>query len=177
MHAVAQDCIDDVIDQSEIDEMVGTDLVSFVPGVSDAAWTKFVRAMVTQRVAHVTASNALGMFEMTPRRLKDLGLVTHLVRATSPSTGKPIWVAQFVRPMTCAKFLKSPVAQYAVFCRSMLDYVHRMSTGEIARPADMTLAGALALLHRCGPSGIRTWLESRRLTETEAAYWRAQEAF
>lgn len=129
-------------------------LPSVLPGVSDEAWNDFVNRMSTASSHVVSDANALGMFEMTPRRLADLGYVSRLKRAQS-SKGRTIWVATFKRPMTSGAFLRSPRVQYRAFARSMRDYAARIAAGEIAKPVAMSLSSALAVLHRAGPHGLR----------------------
>lgn len=157
-------------------ETVAKLLPSALPGVSDEAWTQFVAAMVTSTVAAVSASNALGMFELTPRRLADFGLVRKLVRTRSPA-GRSIWVAVFTPPLTCDTFLRSPTLQYRTFCKSIRDYAHRLESGEIQPLEDVSLSGTLAILHKCGPSGLKTWGSSERFPSTVAAFERADGVF
>lgn len=162
-------------------------LKSELPNVPDAAWTKFAHAMQTAAVGAVSKSNALGMFELTPRRLADLGLVTNIekTRGAADASGKSrmVWVGEFVPPMTSRKFLSNPVAQYRAFSRSMKDYVEGMRAGSVpvpdgGRPRDMTLSGALAVLHRCGPSGIKTWNDAGdRFEQTEQLYGKVNGIF
>lgn len=151
-------------------------LRSALPGVPDEAWTEFVSAMVTSTVPAVSASNALGMFELTPRRLADLGLVRRLTRTRSPA-GKTIWVAAFMPPLTCDTFLRSPSLQYRVFAKSMQDYAHRIADGDIEPLEDVSLSGNLAILHKCGPSGLKTWASSERFPATVAVFERANGVF
>jgi hypothetical protein len=135
----------------------------------DEQWTAFVRGMIVASVDAVSASNGVGMFEMSPRRLADLDIVSQPQRVRAPS-GRMIWVATFIYPVTATKFLRSPQRQYGAFCRSMRDYNGRMKSGEIERPADTSLSGALAVLHRAGPRGLQTWVSGERFPETERRY-------
>ena len=152
----------------------GSALTSAIPGVSDEAWTKFVRVMRTAEPKAISASNAVGMFEMMPRRLSDLGLVENLARKKLPS-GRVGWVFAFVPPLTAEQFLGSSLVQYRVFCDSMRDYVRRIDSGEIEIPAGMSLSGALAVLHRAGPEGLRPGGE--QFPATKALYARAKDIF
>lgn len=155
-------------------------LASEVEGASDEQWTEFVRRMISARLTAVSASNALGMFEMMPRRLADFGYVTQLQRAQPKrDNGKKrtIWVGKFVAPLTSKAFLRSPRAQYQVFCQSMRDYVRRIESGEIEPCDDLTLSGALAVLHRIGPHGCARWSAGDRFTDTIAFVERVDEVF
>lgn len=136
-------------------------LKSELEGATDAQWTEFVLAMKTQDPGAVSASNELGMFALKARRLADLGLLTNLTNARSPM-GRMVWVGQWKAPLTQEKFLGSPKAQYAAFCTSMKRYIAGLKDGSVQMPddglpEDLTLSGVLAVLHRCGPSGLRTW--------------------
>lgn len=154
-----------------------------LPGLaSDAAWTRFARAVQSASPGAVSPSNALGMFEMKPRRLADLGLMATSSQVRTPS-GRMVWVGDFVAPMTKDKFLRDSGAQYRAFADSMRAYVAGMKDGSVptpdgGRPKGMTLSGALAILHRCGPSGLKTWNdEEKRFSDTVALYERANGIF
>lgn len=153
-------------------------LPSALPDVSDGAWAEFVRRMARASLDAVSEANALGMFELQVRRLADLGYVdSKSVARRQSRRGRTIWVARFIAPMTCAKFLRSPQAQYRAFCRSMIDYATKMSDGVIVRPARMQLAAPLAILHRAGPHGLVSWSRGDRRPETEALVKRVEELF
>lgn len=145
-----------------------TILRSQLPDVSDEAWTQFVRGLAVAKPNHVSESNALGIFEIMPRRLADLGLVGNLKRRKHGR--KTIWVAVFVPPLTPEKFLRSPELQYRTFVRSMRDYDQRMQSGDIPAAPGVSRAGALAILHRAGPYGLRNWTEGDRFETTERIY-------
>ena len=159
-----------------LDDGEEAQIKSELPDVDDACWTQFVRSMITAPLSAVSRSNALGLFEMTPRRLADLGAVKRLTRARSDE-GRTIWVAVFVPPLSCEKFLKNPQTQYRVFGKSMRDYTNKISTGEIGRDPKMSLSGALAILHRCGPNGLETWKSGDRFPTTMMAYDRVAGIF
>jgi hypothetical protein len=159
---------------SRLDEDASA-IASPLPGVEDECWTEFVRRMVTAALSAVSAANALGRFEMTPRRLADLGIVERLGRRRAE--GRTIWVAVFLPPLTCEKFLRSPGAQYDAFSRSMTDYAKRLDSGEIANEPCVSLSGALAILHRCGPQGLDTWTSGERFAATRALHTKVEGLF
>lgn len=160
----------------------GRVLKSELPGVSDQAWTEFALAMKAQSPSAVSASNELGMFAMKPRRLADLGLVKNLSNQRSP-TGRMIWVGEWVAPMTEKKFLSSAAAQYRAFAKSMQLYADGLLSGAVAlpeggMPEDLSLSGALAILHKCGPQGIAKWAdEEARFPNTVDLVQRANGIF
>lgn len=168
--------------ESEVASEGEVRLLSEIDGVDDEQWTAFVRAMITAPLEAVSESNALGMFEMTPRRLSDFKLVDGLQRTKSrpnPETGRQrtIWVGRFVAPMTARAFLRSPRAQYQVFCQSMRDYAARLESGEIEACDELSLSGTLAVLHRCGPRGAHVWANGERFSDTEELVERADGLF
>ena len=122
-----------------------------IEGVTPIAWTKLVRTLSTQPLNAIAVSGALGSYEMRPRRLADLGLMTGVRRVERG--GVRVWRGTFVLPLTEAAFLRDKDVQYDVLVRSVLDH---LSIAE-ARPDGVTLSGALALLHRAGPEVLRTW--------------------
>lgn len=152
-------------------------LASEISGVSDEAWTRFAMAMRTAAPSAVSASNALGMFEMKPRRLADLGLVTNVSCTRSP-TGRMVWVGEFVRPLTSKAFLGSPKIQYAVFAASMRQYADSLRAAADSWPDGATLSGLLAVLHRCGPGGLKNWGDAdKRFPDTVALFEKANGIF
>ena len=159
-----------------LDDADAPALRSEISGVSDEHWSQFVRHMGNpELLSTVSESNALGMFQLMPRRLADLGIVTNVQRAKSPA-GRTIWVAVFVPPMTCAAFLRSPQEQYRAFARSMRDYADRLQSGEVSRGM-LSLSGALAVLHRAGPRGLQTWTRGERFPATIAVHERVAGVF
>lgn len=161
---------------------------SELPGVSNEAWTKFVIAMKTAELGDVSPSNALGAFELKPRRLADLGFMKNLLKKRSAPTkeypnGRMIWVGDFIAPMTAKRFLGDPNLQYKAFVGSMKDYVQKLRSKQIPKPDGgpidgMRLAGVLAILHRAGPNGLKTFGDpSKRFDDTLKLYTAANEAF
>jgi hypothetical protein len=160
------------------DVAVNVEQRSPLPGVADAAWTRFVCVCATAPIRHVSASNAYGMFEMFPRRLADFGLMTNLSRTRS-SSGRVVWKGDFVPPLTTERFLLSPRAQYRAFCLSIVDYAEQMARGDIKVSAavGLTMSGVLALLHRSGPQGVDSWIKGKCFEATRSLVERAQGVF
>ena len=150
-------------------------LPSPISGVSNEAWTDFAIAMRTAQMGSVSASNALGGFEMKPRRLADLGLFKNIRCARSNVNGKDrmVWIGDPVPPLTLEVFLSDPKLQYAAFSKSMERYVKGLRDGSISKPeggalTGTTLSGILAVLHRAGPNGLKRWNdEDDRFDETK----------
>lgn len=175
--------VEELPDEIALDEANESEpllLASPLDGVNDEAWTEFAVALRTAAPWAVSASNGLGAWEMKARRLADLGLVDpkSLSCKRSPA-GRMAWVGKFVAPLTQKKFLDNAKLQYETFVRSMQDYVSKIDSGEIGCEDDtMTLSGALAVLHRCGPRGLERWQnESKRFSDTLALFERANEVF
>lgn len=157
-------------------------LKSEIPNVSDAAWTSFVLTMKTAQPGAISASNDLGMFEIKTRRLADLGLVKDLKRARSPSN-RLMWVCEFIPPLTQREFLSKPAIQYDTFIKSMRAYIEGLRDGSVPKPdggflVGTSLSGVLAVLHRCGPSGLKGWNDpDDRFPNTVALYERSNGIF
>jgi hypothetical protein len=100
------------------------------------------------------------MYEMTPRRLFDLGIVRNLKRTRGPS-GRMIWCGDFIPPMTAKRFLNNPNRQHEVFSVSMRDYFD-----DLLVPKGMSRSSALAILHRAGPEGLKSWANGKRFEAT-----------
>jgi hypothetical protein len=130
-------------------------LPSPLPNVSDKQWTAFARVMMTARSSAVSQSNALGAFEFTAKRLADFGLVEKLKHTKSKKSGRTIWKAVFIAPLTTDAFLKNLSLQYRVFMTSMLDYNSKIYSNTVKIPEGATLSGTLAVLQRVGPNGLR----------------------
>jgi hypothetical protein len=143
-----------------------------LPSVSGEAWTKFIRSMIVQPLDAVSPSNALGLFAMTPRRLADFGIVIRLQR--SKKGKRTIWAARFPVPGADQKFLTSAGTQYRAFFSSMADYAEKIKSTEILMDPNMSLSGALAILHRAGAHGLFSW---RKFPDTVALYERVAGIF
>lgn len=132
-------------------------LRSPLKGVADAAWTAFVRACATQELGTVSSSNGYGYFEMKPRRLADLGLMSDL-RSTIRYIGDKehrVWEGDFVAPLTADLFLGNPIVQFNAFATSIEKYDAILA--DEPSPPDLSRSGQLAILHRAGPGGLRSW--------------------
>lgn len=156
-------------------------LKSEIASVSAEQWTRFALAMKTAAVDSVSGSNALGAWEMRPKRLADLELMTNLRYGRTPF-GRLACDGDFRLPLTKRKFLENAGVQYRVFVTSMRRYVDGLTDGTIAQPSDtptdMTLSGALAILHRCGPGGLVKWSDkASRFSDTADLYNRVNGLF
>lgn len=177
--AVVGDGMSSQIARGDVPDSAPKSLPSPIKGVSSEAWTRFCQAMRTQGVSDVSDSNAVGVFEMMPRRLVDLGIVGDTKRIRAPG-GRMVLAGKFIPPMTEEKFTSSPLAQYNAFADSMAKYAEQLTTSGIKSPRvrGMTLSGALAVLHRAGPRGLETWADpASRRENTKVTYDRANGIF
>lgn len=158
----------------------GRVLRSEIEGVSDAKWTDFVLTMKTGSLESVSSANARGMFEMKPRRLADLGLMTNLRKSRSPE-GSLVWLGDFAPPLTWEKFKNSPSIQYKAFVDSCKRYVDDLCDRKLPSPdkglKGVSLSGALGILHRVGPSGLKTWGDGERFGDTVKMFERVNGIF
>lgn len=149
-------------------------LASPLPGVSPEQWRRFYAALDVQPCRAVSASGGFGSYDMRPRRLVELGLGQNL-RGIRTRAGRQAWSCDFVPPFTLEKFLTNPVTQYQVLCLSVKGHHKELTSGEIARPEGISLAGALAVLHRGGKGALRAFPDL--FDDTRRLYERAQGAF
>lgn len=125
-------------------------------GVSDEAWTRFVRALRVAALDAVTTArgHVLGCYEMRPLRLQDIGVMRGLRAETVD--GARVWRGDFVPPIpTLEAFLASRDAQDDALVRSTVLY-----DADVARcgaPKELGRAGSLAVLHRAGPKALASW--------------------
>ena len=125
-------------------------------GVSDEAWTRFVRALQVAALGAVTTArgHVLGCYEMRPLRLGDIGVMRGLRAETV--NGARIWHGDFVPPIpTLEAFLASRDAQYDALVRSTVLYDADIAPG--GAPKELGRAGGLAVLHRAGPKALASW--------------------
>lgn len=139
-------------------------------GVPDAAWTRLVCTLETAPLRHISESNGLGCYEMRPRRLGDLGLMTDLHIARRGK--RQIWEGTFVPPLTQIAFLANPILQYSALAESIARYDVNLND----LPEGVSRSGALAILHRAGPSGLTSWMRTR-IPSTERLFERTNEIF
>lgn len=137
-------------------------------GVTNEAWTKFVRVLEVQPLSAVSESNTIGMFAHRPRRLVDIGIMEKPRHFRAPNE-RMVCAAEFVPPMTDILFLKSPLAQYEALVASMVGYAKEYEKV----PDGFSFAGMLAILHRAGPPGLR----GKMFDETKALFERAKDLF
>lgn len=163
-------------------------LKSPLPGVALPAWQRFVSALELEdvpgaaprlrRMDEVSVRGGFGSYDLRPKRLGELGYVTDLVRAGGRAMrGRPqIYACRFVPPLTRERFLADPRAQLEALGKSMRGYQQDLEAGRLLRPAGMSLAGVLALLHCGGRGALAAW-PGDLFDHTRAVYERARGAF
>jgi hypothetical protein len=143
-------------------------------GVSQEAWQRFVASLEVQAIGAVSNSGGLGSYDIRPRRLVELGYATALRSKRTP-TSRQIQVCEFILPWTQARFLSDSIAQYVALSRSISMYYQALVKGEIEKPRDMSVAGALAVLHVGGRGALKSW--PKLFEKTQVRYQAAQKAF
>ena len=147
---------------------------SALVGVSADAWRRLIAALEVQPTGATSASGGLGSYDIRPRRLVELGYAMQLVSLRSDS-GRQIHACNFIEPWSKARFLADPVAQYTVLVKSMRAYYDALRGGELVKPEEMTMAGALAVLHVGGRGALKSW--PKLFENTQALYAASQGAF
>ena len=166
-------------------------------GVSGEGWRRFAHACTIAekdepnagqpRQFHVVSPwGGFGSFDLRPKRLEDLGLMTHV--RPERVNGRQIHIGEFIAdadlaalglgeifrgPLTRERFLRAPLLQNLVFFESIRRYDEEIRK---ALPADVSRSGALAILHRTGPNGLASWTK-RKLENTVALFQRANNLF
>ena len=125
-------------------------------GVSDEAWNRFVYAMDVQAMNAVSESGGFGSFDIRPRRLAELGLMTNL-RSTRTDGGRQILTGDFVLPLSRERFLSSPVRQYNTFVLSITKYDEDIEAGKLEVPDGIEHSEALVILHVGGRGALAGW--------------------
>lgn len=123
-------------------------------GVSDVAWDAFALALSVRGVSATAASGGVGSFELRPRRLGELGILTNMHR---DERGK--WVGDYVLPDTEALIRCRPARQLEIFSLSMVAYDADLTSGLLARPDGASRSGCLAILHCGGTGALERWPE------------------
>lgn len=130
-------------------------------GLTRKDWLAFVKVHVNGNPQTVTPNFRLGVFEMTVRRLCDLGVLAN-PRLTQ-NYGWQVWDADWRNPKSLGEFLNDPLGQYELFAESIRQYAfNRVLRDFIGTDIDgqrMTLSGALSVAHRAGLPGLCSWVE------------------
>lgn len=159
---------------SELANRFPSSIRSPLAGIADRPWTHFVVAMGTQPMDAISQSGGLGSFDIRPRRLVEIGFAHNLRLQRTPEE-RQVQVCDFIAPLNAERFLSDPVLQYQVLAISTSEYFKNILDGAVEKPRDMSLAGALAVLHRGGRGALRAWPEL--FSNTRALYLAAHGAF
>lgn len=145
-----------------------------LPGVSPKAWKQYVDVCDVQPHNAISASGGYGSYDLRPRRLVELGYATNL-GAKITDNRRNVHTCEFVLPWTEKRFLSDFLAQYAAFSRSNLLYHRALLSGELKKPDEMSLSGALAILHLGGRGALEQ--HDKLFSNTREMYERAKEIF
>jgi hypothetical protein len=130
-----------------------TAVPSPLEGVSASAWRAFVTVLAVQPTSAISRCGGLGAYNIRPRRLVELGRATNFRRIGNRK------VCDFIEPWTQKRFLSDRVAQDAVLVKSMRAYYSALRDGSIKKPEDVSMSGALVLLHSGGRGALENWTE------------------
>lgn len=127
--------------------------------VFNLRWSRFLLSVV--REISDVSNGHVGYFYFAWPRLVALKLATNLKKK-----GKT-WKADFVEPPTLDEFLASSKLQYEAFVKSVLEYLPVLTSpsiqafmGKVVNGKRVTLSGLIAVAHRAGLDGLRSWLSS-----------------
>ena len=135
---------------------------SELPGVADAAWDAFVRAMSVSVIKGCSKGGGIGSFDLRPVRLGELSVMENLRREEAPP-GR--WVGDLAGRY--AGLREDAILQYEVFVMSVRAYDEEILAGEIAVPGGVTRSGAHAVLHCGRRQALAEWPEGAFKTTRE----------
>lgn len=140
---------------------VETDLTVPVDLVTRKQWVDFIRIFINGNPRTITPAFRLGTFEMTVRRLVDLGAMVD--PETTKYKGRRVWSATWKNPANLKTFLDDPLIQYGLFAESINRYANddkvRNAIDSEIDGNKLTLSGALAVAHRAGLPGFAHWIQ------------------
>jgi len=141
-------------------------IASPLPGVPDAAWTKFVQTMAAQPFGFVADKGFFGAFGFGVRRLVDLKIMK------DPMKIEGNWSGTWIVPQE--KFMGSPTMQCQALAKSMdayrivIEKKYPRAVGSLIDGNRATLSGVLAAAHLCGSVGLGKWLANPQFRQTFA---------
>ena len=86
-----------------------------------------------------------------------------------------MYACDLLPPLTEKRLLTDPLRQLAILRQSLALYHEQLCKNEIVRPEGVTVAGALAILHKGGRGALTSW--PNLFPETRAIYEAARGAF
>jgi hypothetical protein len=123
-------------------------------------WMQFLKVAACGNPHTVTPIFRLGTFEMTVRRLCDIGAMKNPRK--KQYKGHPCWDADWKAPKTLADFQASPMVQYQLFVTSIKGFFGSpevaKAIGQVIDNQTISQSGALMLAHRAGLSGMKSWI-------------------
>lgn len=154
---------------------VATAPKSPLEGVSNDAWQRFIAALEVQASDAISESGGFGSYDIRARVLVDLKYAINPRLASSVRSKREIHVCDFVLPWSKRKFLADPFAQYTVLVKSTRANYDAIRNGSLQKPKELSMAGALAILHVGGRGALRGW--PKLFEHTRAVYEAARGAF
>jgi len=139
-------------------------------GVTDEAWTKFVKRSRSARPSTVSAKYQLGMFAMTARDLADAGFMTTAQK--QDEDGHSVWMGEWAPGKSLDEFIASPQQQYDAFMAltklhaTVIGKQKVSIIGEEIEGQKATLSGLLAVAKKAGLGGLASWVKSAKERST-----------
>jgi hypothetical protein len=141
-------------------DQIAADYKVPIVGLTRKDWVAFVKCFVNGNPHTITQSFRLGVFEMTVRRLCDLGAMAN-PRPTRHA-GWQVWDADWQKPGSLVDFLNDPLGQYELFAESVRQYSNdetvKGMVGTLVDGEPITLSGLLSVSHRAGLPGLSSWI-------------------
>jgi hypothetical protein len=154
-----------------------------IEGITRNSWLTFVKTSVNGNPRTITPNFRLGAFEMSVRRLADLGYMVGPKQVRY--NGHSVWDADWVAPLSLRAYLADGLKQYETYAESVRLYADAPELLSLVdrtiddKPA--TMSGLLAVAHRAGLHGLTTWASAReereRFNHTTEFFTRANGLF
>lgn len=159
-------------------------IADFGTGIStNRQWELFISIVDNGNPKYVSTTPHLGRFEMSVRRLCDLGFMTNPKRFRR--VDRLVWSADWVPPYSLAGFLQNTEWQRNAFLLSMSGYAKTPAltslVGYEVEGEQVTFSGVLAVAHRAGENGAISWFinpkDRRKFAKTTELFKRANRVF
>ncbi len=140
-------------------------------------WLAFLRVAACAKPRTVTPSFRLGVFEMSVRRLCDLGAMAE--PKVIHYEGRQVWDAHWTNPASLEAFQAAPMLQYKLFTDSIKQFFVcpevAEAVGQVVDGHKVTQSGALMVAHRAGLPGMVSWMADpfvrARFSENTTAFF------
>ncbi len=169
-----------IVQEIEREELANT-FTSPFPGVTGAAWSKFVRYFKQGNADTVTAGYSLGYFLMGMRALQDEGVVKNTYKGDY--NGREVWLGDWAGAYSLEYWKANPALQYDTFVKHMkrarnaIKTRHSAFIGKTVEGKTVTLSGLMGVSKQAGLAGLAAWLDGNRVAKTTEVFHKTNGIF